>query len=187
MTDKLRQTKLNAISAKILHRKSKAKYEWFNGIVAILTIIVPVLFIIAQYVTKGTESETVVNNISFALSLILLCISVLAMILKITEKITTHKVGIKNNLYVSNECDNLSGKTDPEMEWFYRYVTEIDNQDLDTFAGVSDKTKRKTYREALKEFSPGDHTITCPVCKSSPYKFKKGDCQLCGNSKNQTI
>ena len=183
MTDKLRQTKLNALTAKILHRKSKAKYEWFNGAVAILTVIVPILFIIAQYITKGTTSEELVNDISFALSLVLIAVSVLALILKITDKITIHKVGIKNNLYVANECDNLAALTDKDLEWFYRYVTEIDNQDLDTFAGVSDKTKRHTYREALKEFSPGDHTITCPVCHSSPYEYKKGDCQLCGNTK----
>ena len=183
MTDKLRQTKLNAISAKILHRKSKAKYELTNGIISILTIIVPILFIIAQYVTKGTSSETFINNVSFALSLILISVSVIAMIFKISDKITIHKVGIKNNLYVSNECDNLTNLTDKDLEWFYRYVTEIDNQDLDTFASVTDNTKRKTYREALKEFNPGDHTTTCPVCKSSPWEYKKGDCQLCGNTK----
>lgn len=183
MTDKLRQTKLNAISGKILHRRNKAKYEWFNGTVAILTIIVPILFIIAQYVTKGTTSEGLVNNISFSLALVLIAVSVVAMILKITDRITIHKVGIKNNLYVANECDNLSLLPDSDLEWFYRYVTEIDNLDLDTFAGVTDKTKRKTFREALKEFSPGDHTITCPVCNASPWEYKKGDCQLCGNTK----
>ncbi|MEZ5044730.1 MAG: hypothetical protein R2828_32840 [Saprospiraceae bacterium] len=183
MTDKLRQTKLNAITAKILHRKSKSKYEWFNVFFSILTVIVPILFIIAQYVTKGTTSEALINNISFSLSLTLIAVTVLALLLKITDRITTHKVGIKNNLYVANECDNLSSLVDNELEWFYRYVTEIDNQDLDTFAGVTDKTKRKTYREALKEFSPGDHTITCPVCNSSPWEYKKGDCQLCGNTK----
>lgn len=183
MTGKLRQTKLNAISAKILHRKSKAKYEWLNGAVAVLTIIVPILFIIAQYVTKGTTSEKLVNDISFTLALVLIAVSVWAMILKITDKITIHKVGMKNNIYVANECDNLSKLTDEELEWFYRYVTEIDNQDLDTFAAVGDKVKKRTYREALKEFSPGDYTITCPICNSSPWEYKKGDCQLCGNTK----
>jgi len=183
MTDKLRQTKLNAITAKILHRKGKAKYELFNGVISILTVIVPLLFIIALYITKGTTSEKLANDASFALSLILIAVSVLSLILKLTDKITVHKVGIKNNLYVANECDNLDSLPDKELEWFYRYVTEIDNQDLDTFAGVGEKTKRKTYREALKEFSPGDHTITCPVCHSSPYEYKKGDCQLCGNTK----
>jgi len=182
MTDKLTQTKLNAISAKILHRKSKAKYEIIDGAVAVLTIIVPILFIIAQYVTKGTGSQILFDNISFGLSLVLIAISVLAIILKITDKITVHKVGIKNNIYVANECDNLSSLPDQELEWFYRYVAEIDNLDIDIFSNIGSKVKRTTYREALKESSPGDHTIICPICKTSPWHYKKGSCQLCGNS-----
>ncbi len=187
MTKKLEQTKLNAISAKILHRKSKAKYELLNSAVAILTIIVPILFIMAQYVTKGTDSEKLLNYISFALSLVLIAVSVWAMIWKVTDKITVHKVGMKNNVYVANECDNLSDLNDAQLEWFYRYVTEIDNQDLDTFASVGETIKQATYREALKEFRPGDYSIVCPICNSSPWKFKKGNCQLCGNKKNNEL
>lgn len=183
MTVKIQQTKLNAISAKNLHRKSKWKYELINGVVLFLTIIVPLLFIIAQYVSKGTNSETMINIISFVLSVTLIAVSIFSMIIKVGDKIVIHKIGIKNNLYISNECDNLSALGEEELKWFFRYVTEIDNQDNDTFSNVGDKTKRKTYREALKEFSPGDYTITCPVCNSSPWKFKKGDCQLCGNTK----
>jgi mobilome CxxCx(11)CxxC protein len=183
MSAKIQQTKLNAISAKNLHRKSKWKYEFINGVVLFLTIIVPVLFIIAQYVSKGTDSENLINTISFILSVTLISVSIFSMIIKVGVKIATHKMGIKNNLYIANECDNLSTLGDEELKWFFRYVTEIDNQDNDTFSNVSAKTKRKTYREALKEFNPGDYSITCPVCNSSPWKFKKGDCQLCGNTK----
>jgi mobilome CxxCx(11)CxxC protein len=75
----------------------------------------------------------------------------------------------------------LELKTD-ELNWFYKYVNEIDNQDNETFASVSEETRKKTYREALKEMNPGDHTITCPICNSSPWKYKEGDCQLCGNT-----
>jgi mobilome CxxCx(11)CxxC protein len=96
MTDKLRQTKLNALTAKILHRKGIAKYEWLNVVVGVLTIIVPIFFITAQYVTKGEPAENIINNIGFGLSILLIGVSVLAMMLKITERITTHKVGIKN-------------------------------------------------------------------------------------------
>ena len=164
MTNKIEQTKLNAISAKLLHRKSKWKYEFINGTVLFLTIIVPLLFIIAQYVSKGTSTENLIIIISFILSIGLISVSVLSMILKIGDKITTSKMGIKNNLYIANECDNLSNLSDEELKWFYRYVTEIDNQDNDTFANIGEKKRKKTYREALKEFSPGDYSITCPIC-----------------------
>ncbi|HNY45110.1 MAG TPA: hypothetical protein PLG11_07550 [Bacteroidales bacterium] len=184
MTNKIQQTKLNAISAKILHRKSKWKYEFINGTVLFLTIIVPLLFIIAQFVTKGTNAESTINIVSFILSIVLISISIFSMILKVGDKITNHKMGIKNNLYIANECDNLSNLSDEELKWFYRYVTEIDNQDNDTFSNVSDKERKKTYRDALKEFSPGDYSIKCPICNSSPWNYKKGDCQLCGNTKS---
>ncbi|OFY26901.1 MAG: hypothetical protein A2275_02025 [Bacteroidetes bacterium RIFOXYA12_FULL_35_11] len=183
MFSKIQQTKLNALSAKNLHRKGKWKYDFLNGSILFLTIIVPLLFIIAQYISKGTNIENIINIISFILSIFLICIAALSLMLKVNDKITTHKVGIKNNLYVSNECDNLLSLSETELQWFFRYVTEIDQQDNDTFARICEKTRRKMYREALKEFSPGDYSITCPLCDSSPWKYKKGDCQLCGNTK----
>ena len=103
MTNKIQQTKLNAISAKILHRRNKWKYEFINGAVLFLTIIVPLLFIIAQFVTKGTNAESTINIVSFILSIILIAISIFAMNLKVGDKITNHKMGIKNNLYIANE------------------------------------------------------------------------------------
>ena len=102
MQSKIEQTKLNATSAKILHRKGKNKYERLNVIFLILTLIVPLFFIIAQYVTKGGEYENLMNNISFGLSLVLIAISFLSLILKITDKIAIHKIGMKNNIFISN-------------------------------------------------------------------------------------
>lgn len=185
MKIKIDQTKQNAISAKILHRRSKWKYELLNNVILSLTIIVPLIFLIAQYVSKGTSYEETMNVISFVLSVVLIIISVIHMLLKVNDKIATHKMGIKNNLYIANECDNVLKLEDAELEWFFRYVTEIDNQDNDTFSNVSEKVRRKTYRDALKEFAPGNYEITCPICHSSPWEYKKGNCQLCGNTPKQ--
>lgn len=49
MQNKIEQTKLNAISAKILHRNGKNNYEKLNKTFLVLTLIVPLFFIIAQY------------------------------------------------------------------------------------------------------------------------------------------
>jgi mobilome CxxCx(11)CxxC protein len=182
MQSKIDQTKLNALSAKILHRRSKWKYEAINNVILVLTIIVPLLFIIALYVSKGTDYENLINIISFILSILLIVISVLSLILKVNDKITVHTLGMKNNIYIANECDNVANLSETELNWFFRYVSEMDNQDNDTFSKISKEVKMETYREALKEFSPGDVTITCPLCKSSPWKYKKGSCQLCGNT-----
>nr|WP_293295867.1 mobilome CxxCx(11)CxxC protein [Allomuricauda sp.] len=184
MQSKIDQTKLNATSAKILHRKGKDKYERLNILFLIFTLIVPLFFIIAQYVTKGTKYENIMNNTSFGLSLVLIGISFLSLILRITDKITVHKIGMKNNIFIANECDNISNLSEKEQEWFFRYVNEIDNNDIDTFAGLSEDKRKETYREALKEVEPGNYNILCPICNSSPWKFEKGDCQLCGNKTN---
>lgn len=185
MKSKIDQTKQNAISAKILHRKGKWKYELIYNIVLGLTVFVPLMFLIAHYVTKGTDYESIVNVISFVLSVVLIIISVFAMLIKVTDKIATYQMGIKNNLYIANECDNASKLKDAELEWFFRYVTEIDNQDNITFSNISEDVRRETYRNALKEFAPGNYEITCPICHSSPWEFKKGSCQLCGNTPKQ--
>lgn len=182
MTSKIDQTKINALSAKILHRKSKWKYEATNNIILVLTIVVPLLFIIAIYVSKGTNYENSINVISFTLSLVLIVVSILSLIWKVNDNIIIHKLGMKNNIYIANECDNLSSLSDTELNWFYKYVSEMDTQDNDTFSKITEDDRKETYRAALKEFTPGNFTITCPICNSSPWKYKKGDCQLCGNT-----
>jgi mobilome CxxCx(11)CxxC protein len=181
MNTKIQQTKINAISAKILHSKSKAKYEAVNNIFLVLTIVVPILFIIAIYVSKGTAYENVVNILSFMLSIVLIAVSVVALIWKISDQIGVHQLGIKNNIYIANECDNAGNLSDAELTWFFRYVAEMDTQDKDTFSKVSEDVRKTTYRDALKEFEPGNYNIVCPLCGNSPWKYKKGDCQLCGN------
>ena len=179
---KINQIKLNAISAKNLHRRGIWKYERINNTILVLTIVVPIVFIIALYVSKGTVYENEVNTISFALSITLIAVSVLSLIWKINDKITIHKLGMKNNIYIANECDNLSNLNQGELRWFLRYVSEMDNNDNDVFTNISDKTRKNVYREALKELSPSDISITCPACNSSPWKYKEGNCQLCGNT-----
>jgi len=182
MLDKLQQTKLNAISARILHTQCKMKLERTNLIIAFLTVIVPTLFIIAIFTSKGTSFENGVNVVSFILSVFLICVSVWSYIRNINDRIVTHKLGVKNNIYIITECDNLVKGSAENIEWFFRYVAEMDTQDLDSLSLISETTRQTTYRQALKELIPGDVTIVCSLCQASPWKYKKGSCQLCGNT-----
>ena len=184
MDDKLWQTKINAISAKILHRKYKGKYETYNVVFYILTCITPLIFIASQYVAKGETSEAVVGIISFVFSVILIGVTMYSTFIKVNDKITLHKIGLKDNIYVINECDNVKNYKEKDRFWFYKYVSQIDSADNDTFANVSKKEKQEIYREALKEVEPGNSNVVCPVCSQSPWKHKfieGSSCQLCGN------
>lgn len=182
MNSKIEQAKLNAISARHLHQNGLFRYGLLNNIFLILTVIVPILFIIAQYISKGTAYENVINIISLVLSIVLIAACVLSLILQVSDRIVTYKMGIKNNLYVANECDNVANASADELKWFFRYLSEIDNQDHTTFAKLDEKQRQAAYRQALKEFEPGNYTITCPICHASPWEYKEGDCQLCGNT-----
>ncbi len=182
MGSKIDQIKINAISAKILHIRYLKKYNIANNIFIALTIIVPILFIGAQYIAKGTESEDIVNIFSLVMSLILISVSILCLIYRLSDKTSLHKTGLSNNLRIIQECDNLKVTPEPELKWFYQYVTEFDRFDIEIFSEIKDKDRKFAYRQALKELEPGNHTILCPICKSSPWKFVSGNCELCGNT-----
>ena len=183
MDAKTQQIKLNAITAKLLHAKAKAKWEFWNNLLQLLTVVVPILLIIALFVAKGSAYEALVNTISFILSIVLIALAVVALIYQFGDRIVLHKIGVKNNIYVDNECDEIA-KSTADNSWFYRYVAEIDTQDKDAFPNVPDETRKSMYRQAIKEFEPGDYTVVCPMCKKSPWQYQKGDCQLCGNKTN---
>lgn len=185
MSEDLLQIKLDALSAKNLHRNRLWRFNVIKIITSILTIIVPILFIIAIYITKATKYEVSMNIVSFIFSILLICFSVAFLIFKIDDKIITHKFGLKNNLSIASEIDNLLMQkevSEQNLEWFKRYVTEFYNTDNDTFGQIKEKERKKIYRNALKELQPGNYRIVCPICKASPWEFKIGNCQLCGNT-----
>jgi mobilome CxxCx(11)CxxC protein len=184
MDDFLNQTRMNALAAKILHCNGIKKYKILSKVYLISTIIIPLFFIIALYISKGTGFESIINIISFILSIFLISYSVYSLIIKIDDMLIAHKSGMKDNIFILSEASRLLISTvskDEDMEWFRRYCSEIDARDNEIFSTLKAEKKREAYLEALKEFDPGDYSILCPICESSPWKFEKGECQLCGN------
>lgn len=184
MKEDLRQIRMDSLAAKYLHKKSISFYEKIKIVFLVSTIVTPIVFIVASYVSKGTNIEPLINTISFALSIILISLSVIMLIIKLDDKILIHKIGLKNNIYIARESESLlSSQTNKSaLIWFFRYISEIDTADHDTFSGISEEKTKKAYRESLKEFTPGDSNVKCPKCNSSPWEYKKGNCQMCGNT-----
>lgn len=183
LNDKLRQFKMNALSAQVLHAVRINRYSILIKIEKFLTVVVPLLYLILLYISKGTSWETIIGVISTILSILLIGVSVVSLILGIEGKLDDHKLGLKGNKLICNEVDNFisNGKKEEELEWFFKYVAEVDAKDHEIFAAVKPKEKQYAYREALKEFDHGNPHTKCPVCDASPWKFEAGDCQLCGN------
>ena len=136
---------MNSIVAKILHHKGIKKYELLQKIYLISIIVVPLFFIIALYISKGSSFEIIINIISFILSITLICYSVLSLILRIDDKLISHKSGMKNNMFIATEASKLlkSKNTEKDLEWFYSYCLEVDIADSEIFSNLDEEERKR--------------------------------------------
>ena len=179
----IEQIRTNALVARTIHRNRLKKARMYSGIISALTVLVPIMFLAAQYWSKGTKGESLVIGAASIGSALLLCLSVVGLIMRIDLKILNHSIGINNNILVASEALKLEVETDDiRLNWFYRYVAEIDMNDANVLADASSTEKQDAYREALKESHPGDTQVVCPICRASPFQYMKGTCQTCGNT-----
>jgi len=181
--ERILQTRLNALVAKYVYRKKLAVVRGFEIGVTIATVIVPILFIAAQYVAKGTQAESTMNLIAFIGSAVLICLVVLSLILSITKKLESYSNGLAENIRIAEECSSIIDSSESQnLEWFYRYIASRDAEDSDLLASIKETERQSAYRKGLMELTPGAIT-NCPVCGASPARYTEGDCQICGNSK----
>lgn len=179
---RIEQIRTNALVAKELHAKKLRGKNGYKIALNAMTIIVPILFLTAQYWAKSTQLETVINIVASLGSIALLCFAIFAIIIDLDGKIIKHTIGVKNNIFVATEAIKLMEENDEnKLGWFYTYVAEVDTTDTDSLSGVSAEEKMTAYRESLKQLFPGESAIVCPVCNASPYIYEPGSCQVCGN------
>ena len=180
---RIEQIRTDALVAKSIHTKRLRVANAYKVTLSVLTIIVPVLFLAAQYWGKSTCVESIINIAASIGSVLLLCLSIYALIVAIEAKALKHTIGIKNNVYVASEALKLINEDDEgKLNWFYTYVAEMDVVDADSLSDVKAEEKQTAYREALMQLYPGDNTVACPICGASPFKYQKGGCQVCGNT-----
>lgn len=179
---RIEQIRTDALVAKLIHTKKLRQRNSYKIALNVMTIIVPILFLSAQYWAKATQVEVVMNVVASLTSICLLCLAIYSIIIDLDGKILKHAMGIKNNIYVATEAlKQIDEDDENKLSWFYTYVAEVDTADADNISDVKDKEKQAAYRESLKQLYPGESSVICPVCKASPYIYKEGSCQVCGN------
>jgi len=187
--DKLKQIKLNAIVAKILHNTKIKKYGLSRSIFSFISISIPIIITAIMFFSKGSDTESLVSIVSFIVSIGVVLWGIVMLIANIDEKYFSHKIQASKNIDVANEAENILGARDLPQEtvqWFTKYSSQIDEKDNEILNGIKEDKKREAYRNALKEFEPGNHEIKCPICGKSPWKYNPGNCQLCGNTMEET-
>nr|WP_315256848.1 mobilome CxxCx(11)CxxC protein [uncultured Duganella sp.] len=182
MNERLGQIRTDALAAEYIYTKKLGTIEVISIISNCLTILVPILFFSALLISKGTQYEWVLNIISIVLSSVLLAIVVLALIFRLEQKKENYLIGRRSNFYVANEVLKFINSNDVELSWFFNYVSEMDARDKENIGGVSLSLKQKAYRSSLERLVPGRNDAVCSFCNASPFNFKKGSCQVCGNT-----
>lgn len=180
----IKQLRINALSAKYIHTKEIKRWKLYNVAIDVLTLIVPILLLIFPILQIEEVSGISATDATGVFSILLLSLAVLKLIIKIPDKIEKHQQLLMKNIAIANEAQNilLNPVSNLAGEGFYRKVQELDVEDQEIIGNVNKKISREAYRESLKELEPDNISIVCPVCKASPWKFKKGSCEACGNT-----
>jgi len=182
MNERVKQIRTDSLVAEHIYANKLWWISLFSILINVLTIIVPILFSAVLLIGKGTSDENSLNIISIIVSAVLLSLVIFGLIIKVDQKRESYLIGRRSNIYVSNEALKLIDESDENLTWFYNYLVEMDSKDQENIGNVSENLRMKAYRYSLKKLFPGRNDIVCSICKASPFIYKKGSCQVCGNT-----
>lgn len=160
------------------------RWKRYNLTIDILTFIVPVLLLIFPILQVEMLFGISINSVNGVLSVLLLTLAALKLLVRIPGRIEKHQRLLTKNIAVANESQNILLKSSAltDHNWLFRQAQALEVEDQEIIGNVSKKLAREAYRESLKELELGNTSIVCPVCKASPWIFKKGSCEACGNT-----
>lgn len=186
LEEKISQQKINALCAKCLHERRLVKLKKLNRLVDILAFGVPTAYFPVRFLAKGTTYGPYIEGAWAVVAGILATISVVKMISRWQDSAERHSKLMGENISLVTQADYLLNSPDTltpdKAQLFFLLSDNLEKLDRDALGLVKSEEKQNAYREALKESVPNSADIKCPVCKASPWHFKPGLCQTCGNT-----
>jgi mobilome CxxCx(11)CxxC protein len=183
---KIRQKKLDSLAAKHLHVKRAAQLNRWIKLVDSLAMAVPVVYFAVRYIAKDTEYQFAVEIAWEILAVLLLASMILKLVYRWQEETQIHSRLLGENISLVGQADNLlseQNQISPETaRLFFVMAEKSEAEDRNILGQPSTLDRQFSYREAIKESEPGNSSVVCPQCKSSPWQFVPGSCQLCGNT-----
>jgi mobilome CxxCx(11)CxxC protein len=182
----IQQKKYDSLSAKYTYSKRLARLRSYNFAVDTLAVVVPGIYLTVRYLAKGTETAALIDGLGEVLSCILLAMVLIKLGLKWQDKADQHQRLMSDNIKIVSMADTLliAAADDSKMPLFQFLVQKSEEEDLAALGNISEPERQLSYRLALRE--AGGINAKCPRCHASPWQFKKGTCQLCGNTPIQT-
>ena len=179
--DKLLQARTNALTAEHVYSVKLRSLGKLSNSLLVVSLLTPIVILLAQFPAKGTAFEPLVQVLSYISSGALLILSVTSLALGVESKKESFQSARAANTFIANESQELIDTPTQDATWFFRFVANQDSIDQKNISEIDDDLRKESYRESLKRLVAGDSSVRCPVCNLSPYKFKPGICQLCGN------
>ena len=187
MNERVLQIRTDALAAEYIYTKKLKNIGQLSIVLTCLTIIVPVLISSAAFIGKSTPAEYWINMASIVLGALLLSLSIFSLVARIDQKRESYLIGRRLNVDISSDALELLDKDDSELAWFYKYIAKMDSNDLENIGSISNEEKNNAYLYSLKKLFPGRSDTVCSFCGASPFNFKKGSCQVCGNTPKEKI
>ena len=185
-TKTLLQKKMDTLSAKHLHEIYLAPLQRSSVAVDALAIAVPGLLLTARLLTKGLAIGPFVDVVAESLAAVLLMLAIIKGVYGWQDKIIEHSRLRDENISLGTQADALIRKgpaaTSDSVDMFLLLLDRSEQADRKAFGTPKEALKQRGYREALKEIDPGSTETKCPYCKASPWSYKAGNCQVCGNT-----
>ena len=179
---RIEQERLNCLCAENLHTKALRTLDRKINFVDAAALIVPVLYFPARYWSKGTPYSRCIEIAWEFTAACLIALAIWKFVARWQEKFKNHGKLLGENIALKRQAVDLlnDDKAIPESAHsFLALAARSEREDRELLLTIKSEDKQDAYREALKEL--GDASITCPNCHSSPWKFKRGSCQMCGN------
>lgn len=175
--------RFNCLCAQRLHVRALEKLN--NKILAVdaLALIVPVVYFPIRYLTKGTRYEFPIGAIWEILAACLIGVTIWKFVAGWQERFRNHGRLLGENVALVRQAIDLLADPSATAESagpFLALAGKSEQEDLELLRRPKASERQYAYREALKEL--GGTTATCPVCRSSPWRFIQGSCDACGNS-----
>jgi len=177
----------NAISAQYVYQVKTNIITIIINIINLLTILTPIALLNTVYIAKGTSGQNLADTVSTIISTLLIILSIASFILGLDKAQFNYSIGYRDNKMIENKARNLlarllnSNSEINDLDFFLDLTTNMDCSDNDRVGWVPTWLQKRAYRESLKRsFLSGE--ALCPICNASPYRFKKGSCQACGNT-----
>lgn len=180
----IRQKKLDSLCAKHLHTKAIGELTKLTRLVDTLAIAVPILYAVPRFVAKDTPYAATIEIIWDTLAAALVVLTLIKLTYHWEDRIKKHSSLLGENISLVRQADDLllSTGVPDTAQLFLRLAEKSEVADRESIGERPQEEKYFAYREALKEFEPGNVSVVCPNCGASPWNFTAGSCQLCGGT-----